>query len=96
MKQLPVVQGVAGGCTKVRNPLAGVDGNRSHYSNQRNDNRLQQTTLVSGAESGAVGAENGSIDPDLAHVMETWSTLPPAIHAAILAMIDAADTTAAE
>ena len=29
MKQPPVVQGVAGGCTSVRNPLAGVDGNRT-------------------------------------------------------------------
>ena len=32
MKQPPVVQGVAGGCTKVRNPLAGVDGNRTHLA----------------------------------------------------------------
>ena len=30
MKQPPVMQGVAGGCTEVRNPLAGVDGNRTH------------------------------------------------------------------
>ncbi len=33
MKQPPVVQGVAGGCTSVRNPLAGVDGNRADSSN---------------------------------------------------------------
>ena len=32
MKQPPVVQGVAGGCTEVRNPLAGVDGNRTHLA----------------------------------------------------------------
>ena len=32
MKQPPVVQGVAGGCTSVRNPLAGVDGNRTHLA----------------------------------------------------------------
>ena len=32
MKQPPVVQGVAGGCTTVRNPLAGVDGNRTHLA----------------------------------------------------------------
>ena len=32
MKQPPVVQGVAGGCTRVRNPLAGVDGNRTHLA----------------------------------------------------------------
>jgi len=33
MKQSPVVQGVAGGCTRVRNRLAGVDGNRSDSFN---------------------------------------------------------------
>ena len=33
MKQPPVVQGVAGGCTLVRNPLAGVDGNRTDSLN---------------------------------------------------------------
>ena len=33
MKQPPVVQGVAGGCTLVRNPRAGVDGNRTHRVN---------------------------------------------------------------
>ena len=32
MKQPPVVQGVAGGCTSVQNPLAGVDGNRTHLA----------------------------------------------------------------
>ena len=32
MKQPPVVQGVAGGCTGVQNPLAGVDGNRTHLA----------------------------------------------------------------
>ena len=32
MKQPPVMQGVAGGCTVVQNPLAGVDGNRTHLA----------------------------------------------------------------
>ena len=50
----------------------------------------------SGAECGALGAREDPLDPDLTRVIEAWPTLPPAIHAAILAMIDAADTTAAE
>ena len=49
-----------------------------------------------GAGSGPVGAENGPIDPDLASVIEAWDSLPTALRAAILAMIDAADTTAAD
>jgi hypothetical protein len=49
-----------------------------------------------GAESGPVGAENAPIDADLARVIEAWDSLPTALRAAILAMIDAADTTAAE
>jgi len=44
-----------------------------------------------GAESGAVGAENTAIDPDLAQVIEAWDSLPPAIREAILAMLRAAE-----
>jgi len=37
--------------------------------------------------------ENGNarIDPELAQVIESWSTLPPAIREAILAMLRAAE-----
>ena len=48
------------------------------------------------APGAAVGAENGPIDPDLARVIEAWPKLPAAIRAGVLAMIDAADTTAAD
>jgi hypothetical protein len=44
----------------------------------------------SGAESGALGAQNGPVDPDLAAVMEAWPGLPAAIRAGILAMVRAA------
>jgi hypothetical protein len=44
-----------------------------------------------GAESGAVDARNGPIDPDLAAVVEAWAGLPTAIKAGILAMVRAAD-----
>jgi hypothetical protein len=75
MKQLPVVQGVAGGCTSVRNPLAGVDGNRTDSLNHPVDNALRDPVFGSGTECDAVDRENGPIDPELAQVIEVWSTL---------------------
>ena len=42
------------------------------------------------------GPETTENDPDLTRVIEAWPSLPAALHAAVLAMIDAADTTAAE
>jgi hypothetical protein len=90
MKQPPVVQGVAGGCTKVRNPLAGVDGNRTGSLNHLVGNTLRDPVFGSAAECAAVGDENAPIDPELASVIESWGTLPPAIREAILAMLRAA------
>jgi hypothetical protein len=43
----------------------------------------------SGAESGALGAQNGLFDPRLASVIEAWPTLPEAIKAGIVAMVRA-------
>jgi hypothetical protein len=40
-----------------------------------------------GAESGAVGAQNTPIDPDLAEVIRAWPTLPEATRAGILAAV---------
>ena len=90
MKQPPVVQGVAGGCTKVRNPLAGVDGNRTDSLNHPAGNTLRDLVFSSAAEFAAVGDENAPIDPDLAQLIEAWPTLPPANREAILAMLRAA------
>jgi hypothetical protein len=41
----------------------------------------------SGANSGAVGAQEAPLDPDLTLVVSSWPTLPEAIKAGILAMI---------
>lgn len=49
-----------------------------------------QVTNQSGAESGALGAREAPIDPELAAVVEAWPALPDAIKAGILAMIRAA------
>lgn len=41
----------------------------------------------SGAKSGAVSTDSGSVDPDLAFVLSVWPTLPNVIREAILATI---------
>jgi hypothetical protein len=41
----------------------------------------------SGAESGALGTDDGRFDIDLAAVVDAWPTLPDAIKEGILAMI---------
>ena len=86
MKQPPVVQGVAGGCTSVRNPLAGVDGNRTDSLNHPAGNTLRDPVFSSAAECAAVGDDLPPIDPELVQVIEVWDTLPPAIREAILAI----------
>ena len=86
-----MVQEVAGGCTLVRNPLAGVDGNRTDSLNHPVGHTLRDSVFGSAAECAAVDRENGPIDPDLAQVIEVWDTLPPAIRESILAMLRAAE-----
>lgn len=46
-----------------------------------------------GAESGAVGARNGTLPPDLAAVVAAWPTLSEAIKTDIVTMVTAADGT---
>jgi hypothetical protein len=43
-----------------------------------------------GAESGAVGANSGPIDPDLAAVIHAWPTLPEATRRQIAGVVKAA------
>jgi len=53
-----------------------------------------QKTAISetgGAESGAVDAEDTSIDLDLQVIIQRWLELPEAVKAGILAMIRAAE-----
>jgi hypothetical protein len=60
-------------------------------------NAEENTHSSKGAAQGAaVGAENAPIDADLARVVEAWPSLPAALRAAVLAIIDAADKTAAD
>ena len=51
---------------------------------------LRQTLNQRAAECAAVGDDLPPIDPDLVQVIEAWSTLPPAIRTAILAIVEAA------
>jgi len=43
------------------------------------------------ANSTAFETAKGTLDPELARVIEAWPTLPPAIREAILAMLRAAE-----
>ena len=45
----------------------------------------------SGAESGALDAENGPKDPQLTAIIDAWPTLPEPIKAGVLAIIKAAE-----
>ena len=42
----------------------------------------------SGTESGALGAQEAPLDPELAAVVDAWPALPEAIKAGILAMVE--------
>ena len=44
-----------------------------------------------GAECGALGAQSGLIDPDLAAIIERWADLPQAVRAGMVAMVRATD-----
>ncbi len=54
------------------------------------NNTLRQPGAASGAESGAVGAENASLAHELTVVIEAWPELPQAVRAGIVAMVIAA------
>jgi hypothetical protein len=51
---------------------------------------LRQSSLSSAAESGAFPADFRHFDPDLALIVERWDTLPAALRAGIIAMVQAA------
>ena len=89
MKQPPVVQGVAGGCTKVRNPLAGVDGNRPENDNHLSGHDLQVEAESENAEYGAIEVIPHP-DSNLTRLIEVWDSLPSDTRTAILAIVEAA------
>ncbi len=47
-----------------------------------------------GAESGAVGAQHGPVDAELAQVVEVWPKLPRVVKAGIMTMVRATGDTA--
>jgi hypothetical protein len=66
----------------------GVEGLEAISVNGNHNNDLRETAFPSGANSGAVDAR----DPDLAHLIAAWPTLPEPIRLAVLALVDAATT----
>ena len=86
-EKTPVLQGSASGCDVV--PVTGVPPEGLEQSAD-SPSRVQ-VSETAGAKSGAVDRENAPIDPELASVIESWDTLPPAIREAILAMLRAVE-----
>lgn len=68
-----------------------MDGNRTLPDNSLAIMDLGNSEFPSGAKSGALGAPEAPIDPDLAMIIEAWPTLPESIKAGIVAMIRAAE-----
>ena len=78
--------GFASSCDLLQ--LSKVAGTGLELSQESSENSIVDEQ--GGAESGALGAQNGPIGPDLAVVVEAWPGLPEAIKVGILAMIRAA------
>ena len=85
-EKTPVLQGSANECDSLPESQVGVRGlEPSAFSSEKT--AIPQT---GGAESGAVGARNSPIDSRLRAVIEAWPTLPDAVKAGILAIVEAA------
>ena len=84
-RQGPCVFAEASNC---RVPLEGLEPGDVTPSQPEH---LRQTLNQRAAECAAVGDDLPPIDPELASVIESWSTLPPAIREAILAMLRGAE-----
>ena len=84
--QAPVWPGDAAICEKPpegQAPRAGLE--QKPFSPRR-----VQVSETADAKAGAVEAENGLIDLDLARVIEAWHTLSPDTRTALLAVVEAA------
>lgn len=53
-----------------------------------NSPRKTQVAVPSGAESGAVGARGGEVDPELAKLNEAWPALSEATRRRIVAIVE--------
>ena len=63
--------------------INGEDGIRTPQENAGKTRASDQ----GGAESGALGAQHGPIEPDLALLIDRWPTLPDATKAAITTLV---------
>lgn len=80
---LPIVAAPCNTAQMYKVPPRGVEQIENSSGNQG-------VAPQGGAESGALGAENGPKDPELGAIIHAWPTLPDAIKAGILAMVRAA------
>lgn len=85
-EKTPVLLGLANSCDTIQMFRVAEEGLEptSHSTGNTID------PPQGGAKSGALGAQNGPLDPDLAAIVKAWPTLPEPIKAGIVAMIGAA------
>ena len=57
---------------------------------------LAATPIYDGAQSGASGAGEGSMEPELAAVVEVWATLPVAVRERIVKLVEASGAATGE
>ena len=74
--------------TKGRSDGNSADGEKPEHTRDFTGNT--GVSEKSCAESGAMGAENGPVDPDLAAVVAVWPTLPEPTRRKIVAMVQEA------
>jgi hypothetical protein len=90
-----VIRSIAGFCVNrfdrvFRGELSGSPGRtRTQDANHSNDNDLRKTLAGSGAKSGAGQPVSDAIDPDPRRLARTGTSLPDAVRAGIVAMIQA-------
>lgn len=68
---------------------AALDSRRMEPEHTRDFTGNTGVLKKSAAESGAAGAENGLVDPDLAAVVQAWPDLPAATRRQMVAMVEA-------
>jgi hypothetical protein len=75
------------GCSSVKNAKTDGEGFEPNSLTAYLQSNLQQSANQSGTESGTLQDESGTVDPDLAFVVQAWTDLPDADREAVLRIV---------